>query len=214
MNIGYLKELSNMERKYWILGIMILFIGTSCTKNEFIKTGVSNGRFDGMMLEYMKAHSYDWDSTVLMIEHAGLESLFDGTEKITFFGPTNFSILRYMLDNGIERVVDMDVDFCRSTLLRHVMKGKMMRVDFKHGVAATGANLIGEGGDTYTMMGGNVIWAYTFKEPYNSVAGMGPLLLHITSIDGFKRIGIASGDIEPDNGVVHSLTYDFTLGEM
>ena len=196
-----------MKRVYWIIGIVLLFIGTSCTKNEFVKTGVSNGRFDGSMLEYMEAHSYDWDST-------GLESLFDGDEKITFFGPTNFSILRYMLENDIERVQDMDVDFCRSTLLRHVMSGKMMRSDFKHGVAATGSDLKGEGGDTYTMMGGNVIWAYTFKEEYNKVAGMGPLLLHVTSLDGHKKIEIASGDIEPDNGVVHSLAYNFTLGEM
>lgn len=203
-----------MKRVYWIIGIVLLFIGTSCTKNEFVKTGVSNGRFDGSMLEYMKAHSYDWDSTVLMIERAGLESLFDGKEKITFFGPTNFSILRYMLENDIERVQDMDADFCRSTLLRHVMSGKMMRSDFKHGVAATGSDLKGEGGDTYTMMGGNEIWAYTFKEEYNKVAGMGPLLLHVTSLDGHMKIEIASGDIEPDNGVVHSLAYNFTLGEM
>lgn len=203
-----------MKKVYWIVGIVFLLIGTSCTKNEFQKTGTSNGRFEGTMLEYMRAHGYDWDSTVIMVEHAGLESLFEGDEKITFFGPTNFSILRYMLENDIERVRDMDADFCRKTLLRHVMKGKMMRTDFKHGIKATGSELIGEGGDTYTLMGGNVIWAYTFKDAYNDVPEMGPLLLYITSIDAHKRIEIASGDIEPDNGVVHSLAYNFTLGEM
>lgn len=203
-----------MKKIYWIMGIVFLFVGTSCTKNEFQKTGISDGRFDGTMLEYMKAHSYDWDSTVIMIEHAGLESLFNGNEKITFFGPTNFSILRYMLENDIERVRDMDADFCKKILLRHVMTGKMMRTDFKPGVKSTGGELIGQGGDTYKLMGGNKIWAYTFKDEYNGVKEMGPLLLYISSIDTQRRIEIASGDIEPDNGVVHSLGYNFTLGEM
>lgn len=203
-----------MKKVYWIVGIVFLFIGNSCTKNEFQKTGISNGRFEGTMLEYMRAHSYDWDSTVVMIEHAGLESLFEGDEKITFFGPTNLSILRYMLENNIERVRDMDADFCRTTLLRHVMKGKMMCSEFEPGLKATGSELIGSGGDTYTLMGGNKIWAYTFKEEYNSVAGMGPIRLYVASIDAHKKIEIASGDIEPDNGVVHSLAYNFTLGEM
>ena len=203
-----------MKRVYWIIGIVFLFFEVSCTKDGFMKTGISIGRFDGSMLEYMQANHYDWDSTVVVIKHAGLESLFDGDEEITFFGPTNFSILRYMYRNGIEHIQDMDVDFCRNTILRHVMKGKMMRVEFKEGKAAEGAEAIGEGGDTYTMMGGNRIWAYTFKSDYQGVAGMGPLLLYITSLDAHRTINIASGDIEPDNGVVHSLGYDFTLGEM
>lgn len=62
-----------------LTGIVILFFG-SCSKDNFIKTGVSNGKFDGNMMEYMKApgHSYDWDSTVLMVERAGLVDLFEG----------------------------------------------------------------------------------------------------------------------------------------
>lgn len=89
-----------------------------------------------------------------------------------------------------------------------------MRVDFKPGLKSKNGELIGEGGDTYTMMNGNKVWAYTFKEAYNKVQGMGPLLLYISSIDTHRRLEIASGDIEPDNGVVHSLAYNFTLGEM
>lgn len=49
------------------------FIATGCIQDNFWKSGVSNGRFDGSLLEYMDApgHSYDWDSTVLMVRHAG-----------------------------------------------------------------------------------------------------------------------------------------------
>lgn len=203
-----------MKTIYWIAGMVLLVVATSCTKNDFQKTGISIGRFDGSMLEYMKAHHYDWDSTVLMVEQAGLESLFDGSEEITFFGVTNFSIMRYMQKNKIKRVKDMTPEFCRETLLRHVLKGKMMRVDFPRGVAPTGSDVVGKDGGFYTMMGENQIWAYTFKDTYNKVAEAGALLLKITSVDKHKPIEIASGDIEPDNGVVHSLSYNFTLGDM
>lgn len=202
-----------MKRINKVLGVILLVIMTSCTKDEFTKTGISNGRFDGNMLEYMRAHSYDWDSTVLMVEQAGLQSIFEGSEKITFLGPTNHSIRRYMLQNGFKRVQDMDAGFCRTTLLRHILKGKIMREGFPRGKNIQG-KIIGEGGEVYTMMGGNEIWAFTFKEEYNGVAEMGAVILHVTSIESAWRISVASCDIEPDNGVVHALGYDFTLGEM
>ena len=75
-----------MKRIY--LGILLsMLMFSACTKNGFIKTGLSDGRFDGNMMEYFKAHSYDWDSTVLLIEKAELVDLFEGKEdkEITFF---------------------------------------------------------------------------------------------------------------------------------
>lgn len=70
-----------------LLGVILLVMMTSCTKDEFTKTGISNGRFDGNMLEYMRAHSYDWDLTVSMVEHAGLQSIFEGDERLLFWVP-------------------------------------------------------------------------------------------------------------------------------
>lgn len=199
-----------------LLIVSVLGIGVNaCTTSDFIKTGLSNGKHDMTMYEYFETDSYNWDSTLLMIRTAGLEDLFRGTDSITFFGPTNHSIRRYMLENDIKRVEDMGADFCRETLLRHVMKGKVMREEFPRGVDNTeGAELVGEGGQVYTMLGGNQIWGYTFQEPYMDTAETGPIVLHVTSIDGKMEIPIASTDIEPNNGVVHSLGYDFTLGEM
>lgn len=95
----------------------------ACTKDNFVYTGISNGRHEGKnMLEYMETDSYDWDSTLLMIRHAGAEivQLFEGKDaahpEITFFGITNHSIRRYMLENGIKRVTDLirhgAVTFC------------------------------------------------------------------------------------------------------
>lgn len=199
------------------LSIMLLLFCNvvGCTNNEFIKTGISNGKHPGTILEYLESDSYNWDSTLIMIHVAGLENLFDGEEKITFLGPTNHSIRRYMLENNVHRVEDLGSEFCRTTLLRHIMKGKVMREEFPRGVDnRVGEELIGTGGEIYTMMGGNKIWAYTFRGAYQDVSDVGAVTLYVTSIDGKIDIPIASTDIEPTNGVVHSLGYSFTLGEM
>lgn len=203
-----------MKRIY--LGILLsMLMFSACTKNGFIKTGLSDGRFDGNMMEYFKAHSYDWDSTVLLIEKAELVDLFEGKEdkEITFFGPTNHSIRKWMLATGVETISELEADFCRETLLRYVIVGKFMRNDIPEGRQAT-SGVYGDGGITLTTKKGNKIWAFTFVDSYNGVEGMGATRLYITSVDKEKKIDIASTNIESDNGVVHSLHYNHQFGDM
>ncbi len=203
-----------MKRIY--LGILLsMLMFSACTKNGFIKTGLSDGRFDGNMMEYFKAHSYDWDSTVLLIEKAELVDLFEGKEdkEITFFGPTNHSIRKWMLATGVEAISELEADFCRETLLRYVIVGKFMRNDIPEGRQAT-SGVYGDGGITLTTKKGNKIWAFTFVDSYNGVEGMGATRLYITSVDKEKKIDIASTNIESDNGVVHSLHYNHQFGDM
>ena len=75
------------------IGIILVLLSLfSCeTKYNYIDSGLANGRFDGTMYDYLHSNSYDWDSTLLLVERAGLEDLFQGKqggyEKITFFGP-------------------------------------------------------------------------------------------------------------------------------
>lgn len=192
--------------------LFCLFI--ACSDYNFVKTGLSNGVFEGNMLEYMQAHPYDWDSTVLMIKRGKLEYLFEGKDSITFFGPTNHSIRRYMLNNNIDMIDDMDEEFCREIILRHVLKGKKMRDEFAEGLQPNDDSVIGKGGERLTLMGGNNIWIYTFKDSYAGVEGAGPVVLRLSSIEMNKKINVASTNIEPNNGVVHALGYDYTLGEL
>ena len=92
-------ERINQIAKGMVVVMIVAFC--SCTKYNYIDGGIANGVHDCTMWEYFHTDSYNWDSTIIMIEHAGLKSLFDGTgeyEQITFFGLTNLSILRYMMD--------------------------------------------------------------------------------------------------------------------
>lgn len=45
-----------MKTRY-LFGLLALFVFVAggCTKDQFIKSGLSNGRFDGSLLEYMEA---------------------------------------------------------------------------------------------------------------------------------------------------------------
>lgn len=207
----------------YVLNVIIvaaLFMG-GCTKDNFIKSGLSDGRFDGSLLEYMEApgHSYDWDSTALMVRRAGedMVRLFEGKDpahpEITFFGPTNHSIRRYMLQNKILRVADMEPEWCKEILLRHVFDGKIYRDDVPRGKGGDRGDL-GEGGERYTSLGNVVLWLFTFRETYGNVQEAGAVKLKCMNVKWLNMIEIATTNIEPDNCVVHSLGYSYTLGEL
>jgi len=209
-----------MNTRLIFIMVLSLIILSSCTKNNFIKSGISVGRFDGSLLEYMEApgHSYDWDSTALMVYHAGEEMvrLFEGQDpdhpEITFFGPTNHSIRRYMLEKNIEKVSDMDPDWCRQILLRHICDGKIYRDDVPAGSGGNKIEIV-EGGKQYTTLAGNVLWLYTTRGSYGNVDEAGAVKLNMYGMDKQQMVNIASTNIEPDNCVVHSLKYDYTIGK-
>lgn len=212
-------------KKWMLIALLVMGIG-GCIQDNFWYSGISNGKFEGNLLEYLEApgHSYDWDSTALMVHRAGgeMERIFKGEDpdlkEITFLGLTNHSIRRYMLENNIERVADMNSEWCANVLKRHIVKGKIYREDVPAGKPATSGTAVGEGGINYTTLAGNRIHAYTFKAAYEGVEELGAIVLYITSLD--SSVGVkdfeemASTNIEPDHCVVHSFKYDFTLGDM
>lgn len=107
---------------------MVLALG-SCTKWNYHDGGLSDGVHDCSMWEYFHTQPHDWDSTMIMIEHAGLKELFEGRgehEQITFFGVTNLSILNYMLQNGYKRVIDIPVEDCKNILCKLIVPKRLM----------------------------------------------------------------------------------------
>ena len=98
--------------------ILVLLSLLSCeTKYNYIDSGLADGRFDGTIYDYLRSNSYDWDSTLLLVERAGLEGLFQGKqtgyEKITFWGPTNLSVLRWMIEQGYNAIREIPEATCR-----------------------------------------------------------------------------------------------------
>ena len=152
-----------MMKQVIFLGIVLsMFVG--CTKYNQIDTGICKAEFPGNMYEYFQSDSYNWDSLLVMIDYTGLEKYFTGEEpgyeEITFFGPTNHSIRRWlyslrtnMNDMGLPdstkvKIMLQDKETCRDLILSHIIKGKRLAADFKEGTAndetsgemVTGAN--------------------------------------------------------------------------
>lgn len=202
---------------YIITMCLTIAVFGSCTQYNFDDTGFANGKHDMTMWEYFKRDSYNWDSLRVMAEHADLVSLFQGTSEygkdFTFFGPTNHSIRRYLLENNMQRVTDIPVEDCKKFIMNGVLPNKrVMLDDFKEGVKSSDPSTpIGKGGETIDMASGNQLWIYTFRESYNNVPGAGPKRIYLVSPNTTMTSEVASCNIETNTGVVHSLVYDFSL---
>lgn len=202
---------------YLFVAVIAMACTTSCTKYDFVETGTANGIHNTTMWEYFKTDSYDWDSLMVMAQHAGLQDVFEGTSKygknLTFLGITNHSIRRYILDNGYNRVTDIPVEDCRRFILNSILDERIDMDSFLPGTASTdqSVSIIGTGGKKYTALSGKILWIYTFNDPYGGVPGAGPKRIHIVSEDAQKSTTVASSNIMTETGIVHSLEYSFNL---
>lgn len=212
-----------------LLGFVVsMFVG--CTKYNSIDTGLAQKKYSGNMYEYFHSNSYDWDSLLIMIDYLGLEEYFTGKnaeyDTVTFFGPTNNSIRRWIYNftdgydnmgflkykyHSVKETIDgVGFDKCKNILLSHIVKGKYEVVDIPRG---TGTN--DQSGIIFIGAAGNSFRVYSFRETFNDVPETGAVRLYIKGgIDFTKDIDVASTDIEPTNGIVHSLAYGYILGEL
>ena len=111
--------------KSYIHIALLLCIGLalgSCTKWNYHDGGVAYGVHDCSMWDYFKKQPRDWDSTRVMIQHAGLQDLFEGKGEygqITFLAPSNLAIMTYMFNNNFRRVNEIPAAECRRLLETH-----------------------------------------------------------------------------------------------
>ena len=141
--------------------------------------------------------------------------LFEGKDpehkEITFFGITNHSIRRHLLESGYQRVADLDPEWCREMLLRHVIDGKLYRKDIPYG-EPTLYGTPGTGGSYFDYLGRYANMVFIMKQEKNGVVEHAAKPIYISFMNSQPIFAIASGDIEPDNCLVHALEYNFALG--
>lgn len=212
--------------KYLFKGLVVLMVvlGGSCTKYNYIDSGLADGIHDCSMWDYFHTDGYDWDSTIVMIEHAGLKSLFDGTggyKEITFFGLTNHSIRRYILDNNaklseddpgyLRRVTDISPAKCKDILEKLVVPKRIMLKDVARGKRESliGSYKEADGEEVPCVRGKLFLW--TLRAKWQDVENVGAVSLYIAShnvVNAGNEI-VASTDIQTTNGIVQALNYDF-----
>lgn len=207
-----------MMKKYIALWIGLLLACSACDDNYYHDSGLANGKHDCTMWEYFQTDHENWDSTMMLIEHAGLKDIFDGTnpdyKEITFFGVTNLSINQFLfktIDDNWEplynRIEDIPVGLCREMLLSHIVSGKLMKSGCYYEERGTLT-----GGTTVITLSGIELRVYRTRSSYSGIPDIGAEGLAIHAPVSGQMATIASADIEVTNGVVHSLdyTYQFT----
>lgn len=206
--------------KYYIIFLLILLAFGACEKDNYHDSGVANGKFDGTMWEYLQSDHKNWDSVVVAIRHAGLVDVFDGTnpeyKEITFFGITNLSIDQFLFKTVDEdgnrlynSIQDIPADMCRRMILSYVIPKRMMKEEFDNEVKGTLT-----GGTVVKTLTGVDLRVFRRKSDYGSVADIGAESLYIHALESGHISRIASADITPNNGVVHSLSYTFQWTEL
>ena len=204
--------------KIFYVFLVLWGVATGCGNDFYHDSGLADGKHDCTVWEYLQTDHYNWDSVIVMIEHAGLKDVFDGTnpefKQITFFAPTNLSVNQFLFkttgetgDMVYSSVKDVPVELCRKMLLAYVLNRRMMKEDFDYEVKGTLT-----GGTMVTTIGGVELRVYRTRTPYNGIPDIGPESLFFHAVTSGHIAMVASADIEMMNGVVHSLsyTYEFT----
>ncbi len=214
--------------KHIVVLLMLVTIAWSCdTEQKVIDTGVSNPYFDGSIMEYLRAHKKNWDYTIQMIEHAGLVDLFEGNEEaypeITFWAPPSYSIQRFILESQKNQIPgeiymtvnDIPQELCRKYILMHVVKGKYLKEHIRYINKDYFINdEKQDGGTDFICLAGNILRAFLRTSSWAGVADAGPVSLGLYSVTKGEGITVATPDIQPLNGVVHALHYNYDFGKM
>lgn len=213
-----------------LVSISILIVIHSCTKYNYIDTGVANGIHDCSMWEYMAKQPYDWDSTRILIEQAGMREIFEGKNskygQITFLGVTNHVIRRYMLEHNSKykneqyaKVKDIPSNFAKQILEKLIIPKRLMVKDIprgnRHKELVNGIpSWIESGGGMYNSIS-EKYFMYTFQSSFSNIQDVGSVSLYFNTIGSNKSsIIIVSSDIQTDNGIVHALGYDFRFTDL
>lgn len=203
--------------------VVTFVVMSACTNYQYIDTGLANGKHDCTVWEYLHTQPDDWDSTIIMIEHAGMKEYFDGSrqnEQITFFGITNLSILAYMLDykeahptKPWKTVRDIPVETCRHILKRLIVPQALVVDDVPRGrLEPIRGGYTEVDGKVCTALEGE-IFTYTYREDYDHIPEKGEigLYIYLRNSGNSDANRIVSTDIQMNNGVVHALSYSFSL---
>lgn len=194
----------------------ILLASAACTKQMVYDTGICSPYHDCSIMDYLRGNDYEWGYTVELIEQAGLTDLFEGKvdtlPEITFLGIPSMSVERYLYDNQYDSVQQIDPYFCRRMVLQHVAKGKVLKQDIAfRNLEYAGNSPLQDGCTDITMLYGNKVRFWLEKSDYAGVPDAGPVSMNLWSLQTNLQIPLASPDIQPLNGVVHSLNYNYKL---
>jgi len=201
---------------------------SSCHKDKYyVDGGLSNPNYDGNMLQYLQAKTFYFDTLATVIKIAGLEDTFRN-EDITFFAPTDHSIRRAIVNankmlylagkDTILKLQEVSPEIWRKYLMRYMFKGANKLNDYPQ-LDVTLLNLYP--GQNYYSYNNTILNIGVIYDDVNGIKYGGYRHLAISYIQDLNnpqlyfnwiRNDVASSDIKPTNGVVHTLNDYTTFG--
>lgn len=203
-----------------ILSVMCCIL-MSCSKDSyFVDTGVHNAKYNGTILQYLKAKPVLFDSLVMAIDAAGMNEVFE-KENITFFAPANSCIhkavkwlnedLRSEGRDTVSKLTQIKPEVWKEVFSKYIFKGSYVLKDIPQIDTLDLAAFRGQG---YASYGGRSMNIGVFYNDANGIKYVGYRQLVLSFIPDFSnpKIGlihtpIATSDIQPTNGVIHVLRY-------
>ena len=197
--------------------IAVAMASMSCTKYYF-DTGVHEAKYEGSILEFMKEKTPFFDSTLMVIELAGMNDVFQ-KENVTFFAPPSGTVFRavhnlnqYLKFSGKDTVSSLDQikpEVWRNTLSNYIFKGTNLLKDYPQRDTTA---YVAYPGQNYTSYGGRIMNIGVIFNDAGGVQYAGYRQLYLAYIPDFSNpqvsltnVPVATSDIQPKNGVIHVL---------
>lgn len=211
-----------------ILLASLLTMTVGCKKYYF-DTGIHDPKYNGTTMQYMKAKAPFFDSTLTVINLAGMSEVLD-KEKVTFFAPPSGSVYKsikrlnqFLRNTGkdtVSQLSQIKPEVWRNTLSQYIFKESSLLKDFPQRDTLAYVTFPGQ---NYTSYGGRIMNvgvifndAVTYKpgttEVENSIKYGGYRQLFLAYIPdlsnpqvALQNNPVATSDIQTTNGILHVL---------
>ena len=207
------------NKKYFGFCLLAITLLTASCKKYYFDSGVHNAKYEGNMMQYLKSDPKLFDSTVRVINLAGMSSVIEN-ENITFFAPPSGSIFKtikrlniFLRSSGsdtVSRLEQIKPQVWKNSLSQYIFKGSNLLKDYPQ---RDTLSFVAYPGQNYTSYQGRIMNVGSIFNDAGGVAYAGYRQLYLAFIPDLSNpkialvnIPVATSDIQPTNGVLHVLT--------
>lgn len=215
-------KLQNKNKAFLLILATTLMLFGSCKKYYF-DTGIHDAKYNGSTLQYLKSKQSFFDSTLTVIDLAGMNDVLD-KENVTFYAPPSGSVFKsikrlnqFLRNTGkdtVSKLNQIKPEVWRNTLSQYIFKGSFLLKDYPQ---RDTTSYIAFPGQNYTNYAGRIMnVGVIFNDAVADgnvikYAGYRQLFLaYIPDLSNpqvaLQNNPVATSDIQTKNGVIHVLT--------
>jgi len=208
----------NNNKAFFLMLATVLLLLSSCKKYYF-DSGKHDPKYNGTVLQYLKSKQSFFDSTLTVINLAGMDDVLSN-EKVTFFAPPSGSVFksinklnRYLRNTGkdtVSQLSQIKPEVWRNTLSQYIFKGTFLLKDYPQRDTLA---YLAYPGQNYTSYGGRIMNVGAIFNDAGGVVYAGYRQLYLAYIPdlsnpqvALQNNPVATSDIQTTNGVIHVLT--------